>query len=718
MEYLAPYMSYDDWKGLGPVNRMIQKDDEIYDGTTRETPDTPNWAHLYVGGVNKRLGNKNHNYQADAFSNAHSQFFEFMLTLYQGEKGDKNGLELVREAAREGDKVTQDAIRIGGGPNAWSAVGPDDGTAKVNRAIVTTALKFYPARQGVVSQQLPKKPSDIDFKAFAAEFEKQGAPQRFRARVIENGKVRYATKDSTGQRYGGVVGVFTDKGLEAQAVTWMKNQSQKLIFAPGKDAGLWKAIIADGSVSHRREKMYGDKSNQNQALDEVIARADAITVFWDGDERSNGARAIAAAARSGKLAKVLDRDGKEMHLFESASECMAANMSKAEFARSRTMDAFSLSAREPLGRFALSLIHNEKEGRLDHKDINRLAMMGETINDIAGMAETEQGREYLTREHKISSNALRLLGDEKVMANARSAFLRQNKHLSENDAQIIGPEDYPQGLLASGQMPPYLFIQGPIDVFRNANTIVGVVGEAPTSDIARRMTASRAAPAISALASSAATIARVEGTTSIDVPVNAPQILLIGSGHAHASTEKNMADRKAVLEAGGVVVSMLPPEETSSFYDRKSKQREGIASTGNEHTTVRAAGMMGAMSDTVLVTEMDASKTNSAAHAATLAGLKADRRPTVINYNDLEGFKEISGNRALLMNRGAKAMQRAGFGNDVIESMGPALEGSRLAIDTGHNNGKAVTNLVRHLRGEKLDLPERKAQREVAAEEL
>jgi hypothetical protein len=689
-EKIAKSMSYDDWKELGPLNRSAPNENEIYDGTTRETPNTPYWAHLNVGGVNKILGNPNHNYQADAFSSEHNQVFHFMNTLSQG---GKDGLKLIREAAKAGNTVTEDANRIGGSDNAWTSVGPDAGSASAIRDLVSTALEFYPPSKGVLSQQLPKQPEDVDFEKFATRFAEMATPKRFRARHLDNGKIEFGrAPDGKSQSFGGLVGVFADKGLEGKAVDWMGTQSPKLAFAPGKDAHLWKAIIDSKTTTHRREKMYDGKSNQSASADQVIDSSDAVTVFWDGDERSAGSRAIAAAARAGKLAKVCDASGKEMPLFETANECMMAHMSKKEFARSKTLDAFSVPASDPVGRLGLSLIRNEKEGRLSDKDINRLAMTGETINHFADMAESQQGKEALRDEFRLTSNAIKLLGNEGVMADARSSFLRINKHLSENNVEVVGPEDYPKDLLSSGQMPPYLFIQGPKEVFRNADNIVGVIGEGASEGVEQRMTASRTAPAISGLASTKATIARVEGSTSVKVPVNAPQVLIIDSGHAYGD-ETKLKDREDVLDAGGVVISLLPPEEKSSFYDRISKGRVGIESTANDITNRQAASLMGAMSGTVLVTEMN-TDSKSATHAAVLSGLEAGRRPTVVNYSDAMGSQAVSGNRALTMGRGSKALELAGYGAKVIEGLGKDMEGSRVSIDTGPDIRRAIPKLV------------------------
>ncbi|MFZ3584614.1 hypothetical protein ACOI1H_20995, partial [Loktanella sp. DJP18] len=359
---------------------------------------------------------------------------------------------------------------------------------------------------------------------------------------------------------------------------------------------------------------------------------------------------------------------------------------------------------------------DEKLGTISNKDIDRLAGIDESINELAELAKTDSGREYLNKEHRVSGGALNLLADDKIMASARDSYLRTVKHMSDNDVSLIGPEDYPVALLASGQKPPYLFIQGPVDIFRDASNVIGVVGDGAIKGekAERNLAASRIAPATSALATSNAIVARAEGATSMDVPVNGPQILVLNGGHAHAGLAEQIEDRNAVLESGGVIVSAYPPEEVSSFYERTSRTRVGISSKGNDNTTLRAASMVGAMSEAVVVTDIDRSRTSSPAHSAVEAALNvpnAPRRPVVVNANDLDIVPGFAGNRALLMNRGATALIKAGFGARDTEAHAQAFEGSRVAIDLGRDPSRGVKNLVRHIRGDELDLPERKTQR-------
>jgi len=747
MERLPQNASYDEWNHFGPVNQNLPT--EEYDGFGRKPPEHPRWANLKVGGPNQVLGNPNHPYGADAFSAGHAQYTQFMNVL---DKGGKDALRLIREAGKRGNDVVESAMRIGGDENAWTCIAPDEKTAAVVRSLVTTALEFYPPAKGVHSQKLPKTVEEIDMKAFAASFEKKAMPPRWRSRTIDAVGMRLTDEpegdyhtfsgqklsaqeaaaqsakqsnqrnlpagSARSQKFDGVLALYADTGMAPKAQEWTGRLPKNLIVAPmGGDISSKLTAIKRRTHMMANGKNLGPNKKPVAMSTQVIDGADAVAVFWNGDHTSKGAQIIAEAARAGKIAKILDGNGKEMPLWESARTCMDANMSKKEYAQSRTLGAFELSASEPAGRFALSLVRSEKLGRLSDKDYDQLATMGGSINEISDMAKTSQGAEYLGKEQKISSAAIRLLADEKVMSSARDSFIRINKHLSENDVSLIGPEDYPISLLASGQKPPFLFVQGPVDVFRNAQDTHGIVGDNAVKgdDVRSRLAASRIAPATSAVAATNATVVRAEHATSMDVPVNKPQILVIGSGHAHVGNEAAMLDRERVLENGGVVVSHLPPEETSSVYSKADKARVGIAATGNDHTTNKAAALVGAMSDILLVTDIDRGAPNSPAHAAVSAALdvpNAPRRPVVVNAHGLDNVDSMSGNRAMLSHRGTTALAKAGFGNRTVEKHQQEFKDGHVAIDLGRDPALGAQNMLRLTRREELVLPEKAAKRD------
>lgn len=761
---VKPFMSADDWKAEGPMGRMPRQpgagerpgiyDDNIYDGGAEERvqAERPYQAHAWVGGANKVLGNPNHSYGMADHAASNSQFFHIMEVLHHG---GKPALDLVREAAKIGNKAAIQAgelegdrprvsyaeasqalmDRYGAGTNGrgrrtraqlsqdeieqaasqavssagmsvkaspnFTFIAPTTGTAKVLRAFTDTVLKYYPPETQFEGQKLPKSIDEVPLEKIAADFAKAGRPARFGSR--EDGRP--------------TVGLFASRGMEVAAATWMSEQDGKLAVAPQKGE-LWKSLMEIDGRKHWRVKEFGAKDrNKGQMIESVVNGSDVVTVFWNGDERDDAFMAAAYAARQGKLAKVFDAEGVELNVYDVARDAKAAHMSKAEFARSQTLDAFSVPSSSPEGRLGLSLIRG-KDGAISEKDVNRLAMIDMSINEISDLATTEAGREELVRQHRVTPAATAMLADDKVMANARTAYLRIRGHMAEHEVQLVGPENYPADLLASGKMPPYLFAKGDIEAFRNATNIVGVIGDRPAEQAG--FVASRNARAIAALASSPATLAEVEGESVVEAPVNGPRILILSSGHGHVSSVNpaaTMERRAEVIERGGVIISQLPPEESGSFYSVEKKSRESISSAGNAITSRQAASLLGAMSASVVVTQMDASQATSPTRSAVLAQLQADRRPTVANYNDLEGFKEVSGNRALLSGRGADALTRAGFGEADIQKLAPKFEGARVAIDSGPDLVRAMGNLTRHLSGEKLDLPKAKTRdRDHAAE--
>jgi len=758
MERLAPFMSYDEWNQVGPFNRALPKTDEIYDGTTRDPITTPNWAQLRAGRKKELLSNPNQDYGTDDFGAEHGQFFHFMHAL---NKGDKNAFRLIREAAKRGDETVEEARRIAGNDDAWTCVAPHKGSARVIRAFVDTALEFYPPGKGVLSQQLPKKIEDVDFGAFTKAFAEKAEPNRWRTRVLEtpgmrikdeaepkfhapngellpadkarerleaNAKKRgYKVREVQPQEFRGVLALFADQGMADTARKWTGRLPRDLAVAPmGGD------ISADLSAIQRRTQMLGNGNNTDAKTkrklpisQQIMRSADAVAIFWNGDHRSKGAELIAEAARAGKIAKVLDGEGKEMDLHESAKICMDANGTRREAVQAKSLRAFDLSAAEPHGRFALSLVRDEKLGRISDEDIEKLAERGETINDLADMAAIEQAREEMgTSERKggwgISSATLNLLADQDIMANARESYMRINKHMNENDVTLIGPEDYPTSLEASGQRPPYLFAQGSVDAFRDASDIVGIVGNRAISgakgkETEDRIAASRIAPITNAVANSGATVARVEHCTSMPVPVNGRQILILGSGHAHAGSAEQLDDRQAVIDNGGVVISEMPPEEKSSFYHTKRRERVAIESIGNENDYVAASGLLGAVSERLVVTDIDRSKSYTPAHRAIEAALEAEassngekgpRFPAVVNCNDLETLPAFAGNRALLTQPGAAGLTRAGFGNATVEKLAGKVEGKFAGMSIGNDAELGVKNLIRHMGGEEIKLPE------------
>lgn len=729
----AKSMSYDDWKALGPLFHAPEPEgDNYYDGTTQERPTTPKWASLSLGGPNKILGNPNHSSRNDAFTNAHSQWMHIMKTL---DAGDTKALKLVREAAKAGDKMAGLSERMHGDANAWVALASDAETAEVIRGFITTTLEHFPAASGVRGQELPKNVDDLPLEALKKDMENH-RPKRFRKRILENGVVRFVSPDnkeasndrafasavknkvkssyqSKPRRFAGTIAIFADDGMENAAADYVKDLDSRLLPCPEKNGALWKAVgeVRPKGAFYPRE--YDPNLKQNQAADQLVGRADAVAVFVNGDPTSRASSVLAQASRLGKAVKVIGPDRREMPLMETAREAEASHMSKKEIAQSFSSHVFDVAVSDPLAYLGLSQVRSHKFGSINEKDLNRLATMKETVNDIADMATNEGGQEYLRDEMKITPGTIRLLGDSDAMASARDTTLKLRGELTRHDMDVIGPQDYPESILRTGNFPPYMIVEGDKDFLRHAQTMIGITGKQAGDDRERRIAASTGTKAVSALTMQPATIAYVQGQTNVATPETGPQVMVAPTGAAYITAEER-AQQRQNIENGGVVIHMQPPETRAWHYDAKAKNEKtgkkgAMVPTLSKHDPLiqrRAAELLGTMCETTLVTAFNAKEPESYQHVAVRAGLVSGRLPTIVNFSGYQNLDSVSGNRAMLGSTGTRALTRAGFGNRDIETLGPKFEGRKPAIDTGKNMTLAMQNLVRHLNGQEIQVPQ------------
>jgi len=513
--------------------------------------------------------------------------------------------------------------------------------------------------------------------------------------------------------------------MEDRAAQYIKGGDKRLLYALEKNAALWKAAGAVRDSDQFFPREYNPEVKQRQAMDQVIDRTDGAMVFWNGDHTSRAFAGLAEAARQGKALRVYGPDGKEANLFDVVADAKMANQSKKEYAQSQSLPAFEIPASEPMARVALSLVRDEKLGTFSPKDMNAITTTESTINELSDMAKTDHGREYLLREAKVSTKGVGLLANENVMSSARTAFLKINKEISDAGLDVIGPQDYPEAMLHSGNVPPFLLVKGDKDFFRNANAIVGMTGAPVADETVGRMVNAQATKAVSAVTSEKVVLAYVQGQMPVDVPVTGPQILVSTKGAEHAS-EAEAAKQAAVVEAGGAVVFEELPKNANWVYNaqkvdpktRKKGVLSPIESKGGPHAERRAARLVAAMSDTLVVTNISAAQPASPQHSGVLQALKSGRLPAVTNFSEYGKMDAVSGNQALLSGRGAAALTRAGFGSSDIEPMATAIDGRKPAMDTGRNITKAMQNVAAMARGETPDLPKKAKTRETADIEM
>ena len=734
----AKFMSYDDWKALGPLFHAAEADgDNIYDGTTRERPTTPNWASLSLGGPNKIIGNPHHSSRNDAFTNAHSQWMHIMKVLDEG--GD-DAFKMIHETAKAAHKITEIAERKHGYADAWVALASDEKTAEVLRGLVTSVLQHYPGAKGVLPATLPKRADELPLEALKEQMGKL-QPKRFRRRILENGQVRFAQPDnreaandnafhantpnrvaaqanSRPRPFAGEIAIFADDGMESFAADYVRSLDERLLACPEKKKPLWDELAVNRPKGVFYPRDYDNNLKQNQAADQLLARADAAALFVNGDITSRVSAILAQASRMGKAVKVIGPDGQQMDLLATAREAEVSHMSKKEIAQSFSSAAFDMRVNDPMAYMGLGMVKSEKLGEINPKDLARLSEMNDSVNDIADMASNPNGQAFLRDQMKITPATIKLLGDADAMARARDSLIKVRSEIADAGMEVIGPADYPEALLASGAFEPYLLVEGNKDLLRNAETIVGISGAVASDERAQRLTSSTNARAVSALTMQPVTSAYVLGQTSVDIPETGPQLVISSVGKAHLRKEDaEKLDR--VVENGGCVIHMLPPKNRSWYYDataydpktKKKGMNVPVPATGDQSTDRRAAKVLAAMSKTVLVTALNARETETPQHVVVTQALKSGRLPTVVNFNDMENLDHVSGNRALLASTGMTALTRAGIGARDAEPLGKTYAEQEPSIDTGRNMDLAMANLARHLKGQEIQLPEAKRAR-------
>lgn len=733
----AKFMSYDDWKALGPLFQAPEADgDHIYDGTTRDRPETPNWASLSLGGPNKIIGNPNHSSRNDAFTNAHSQWMHIMKVF---DEGGEDAFKLIHETAKSAHKITEIAERKHGYADAWVALASDEKTAEVLRGLVTSVLQYYPGAKGVLPATLPKRADELPLEKLKADM-KSFEPKRFRRRILENGQVRFAQPDnreaqndrefqeatpsrvapqanSRPRQFAGTIAIFADDGMEAFAAKYAHSLDDRLLACPEKKKPLWDELAVNRPKGVFYPRDYDNNLPQGQAAKQLLGRTDAAAFFINGDITSRVSGILAEASRFGKAVKVFGPDGKEMPLMATAREAEASHMSRKEYAQSFSSPAFDLPINDPMAFMGLSMVKSDKLGQINPKDLARLSEMTDSVNDIADMASNGNGQAFLRDQMKITPATIKLLADGDAMKGARESLLKVRSEIADAGMEVIGPADYPEALLASGAFEPYLLVEGNKDLLRNADTIVGISGAVASDERAQRLTSSTNSRAVSALTMQPVTSAYVLGQTSVDIPETGPQLVISTTGKSHLRKE-DAEKLERIVENGGCVIHMLPPTNRSWYYDstafdpktKKKGMTVPVPATGDQSTDRRAAKLLAAMSKTVLVTALNARETETPQHVVVTQALKAGRLPTVVNFNDMN-LDHVSGNGELLTKSGIAALAGAGIGARDAEPLGKKYAEQRPSIDTNRNMDLAMANLARHLKGQEIQLPEVKRAR-------
>jgi DNA processing protein len=154
---------------------------------------------------------------------------------------------------------------------------------------------------------------------------------------------------------------------------------------------------------------------------------------------------------------------------------------------------------------------------------------------------------------------------------------------------------YPARLRAIEEPPPVLFVRGSLDAL-SASHAVAVVGTRRPTEAGRRI-ASRIADALARMG-----VCVVSGlAVGIDgaahaavVAADRPTVAVLGSGHDRLFPHAHIRLAEAIVQAGGAVVSELPPHAspTKGTFPRRNRVLSGLAEAT---VVVEAAARSGAL---------------------------------------------------------------------------------------------------------------------------
>ncbi|MBK1669082.1 hypothetical protein CKO28_13670 [Rhodovibrio sodomensis] len=783
-------MSFDEWRELGRMGASMTVADaafkdydarelEIDDGTDRPgrkpADELEKRAHIYIG-FNHPLANQQrqhglseheaswsyHNYlrrtltrrdpKAAALFSAFARFGQDLreeaAELARQSAGNNKpnnfdklldegmGAQQASELAAEMDSLAGQSRAAAGGQDDFTVIAATTGEARIARHVMDYATQQLVGdghSRATNTLCTPERmPSAEQIEQMLAEVQPAMFDQQ-REEPVSRTFTDRRTGESKTQVYKGQIGVIASFGAEGAAARQVAELDRDVAVAPGRNRALWDTLI-QGKDPHYRVPAASKQENlkAREYNDRVIETSDQVIVAWNGNDDDLALAAAANAARRGKLHQVVDHQGNELDVDAVTDHALAMNPSAREARRAKTLSQFDVEAATPEGRLALSQIRGLSRAGLD-----ALSQTPLSINELADLAQSEEGQRSLYRDHRIPSQAIRVLQDDKAMSEARESFGRIMNHCREQGVTVVGPQHFPEKLLQAGaDAPAVLFVQAKeperLAEFRDAVAVVGDSELLPHS-------AQQATRLGQALDQQNIKMIQIEDQGMPAMATSQPSMLVLTSGHGHVprgtslswKTEENgaqvatgvdgntwrvalakdgrtvelssakagktsivrqegmpkhfdemdeagqanartrsigrmkdeafhhdneivqapiRAQRAAVVEHGGFVVSALPPMETTSVYVHAEGQRVGLPAVRTEQTQQRAAEMTATMSEAVLVTQMG---TRSPMRYALPAAVDTKAEIGVqVPVKQVMNLDEVGGNMALINGRG------------------------------------------------------------------
>ncbi len=153
--------------------------------------------------------------------------------------------------------------------------------------------------------------------------------------------------------------------------------------------------------------------------------------------------------------------------------------------------------------------------------------------------------------------------------------------------------------------------------------------------------------------------------------------------------------RQDIVDAGGFVVSLMPPDKKGSYYSAAQGKNVGIVTTRTDQAVAKAADLAFRIGDAPVITQISADSPVRAAVAAAL-----DRKIPVVTLTpprEVVSSEAVAGNLALTRNTADTMPHDFGVGVRWTSEYAKKFAGKRIAVHTGDNMQQAAAKIKKFL---------------------
>ena len=463
------------------------------------------------------------------------------------ERRDENSVRLLREMAKMGNDLLEDAARLRLGMDKkdgrgvtispaddFSVVATTRNEAKVIYNMTRFVLDHYGTATAIHNQTSVMGLKSLPPKESVEQWLKATRPPAFdRDRARGENALAVVTSNEP---------AAVQVGLSTIAA-FQKKMNGRLTLVVREGSMLDEAVRQHmPRLAVERIKPYGRNPEQaaRYADEKAVREADAVVAVWTGKESDQVLAATAEAQRRGKLLMAYDGEGKKYDVREIGPYAVQMFPNKKEQALIENLHALEFHASSPAGRYGLAV-----SGVVSDQSIDRLAASDLTLREVVELSaqDNPRGRERLLKEFGLDSRAFEYFGNAQRDVRANNLkYVADNVAMVVDDCQrhnvtMVGRDAFPNALkdLAGkgASVPQVLFVQGDSKVFSGFDKSVALVGDAKLNPVMAEL----AAEAAKVHQDKGNRLVLTEGAGAPALAPNGPSLLVIATGHGHLANE-------------------------------------------------------------------------------------------------------------------------------------------------------------------------------------